>query len=1195
MSHPFRVTPFIGALCALATMACSGIDSGDPGIGPDSRLVISISPRTDSLAQGATRQMSAAISDGNAAARTAQLSWSSTTPSVASVSASGLVSAVAPGTARIIVRAGEAADSATIVVRANDEFQIEPNNISVPLGELVQLSVSSARTSAAFATSSVRWSTSDSTVATVNENGVVTTTGVGEATLTAVAGSASGSAAVSVKQNEIASIRITPANSSINAKTSEQLVATLVDANGRVLPGTVSNWSSSSPSTATVSSNGLVTGLVKGSVMITGRVGSKRGSATVNILDVPVATVTVSAPATTVSIGQTVQASATLKDADGNALTGRVISWQSSNPALATVNASGLVTGIAIGSFTLSAISDGKVGNLAMTVAAKPVASVTITPANGSAVVGQSAQLTANALDASGAPLAGKTFTWQSSDPSIATVSAAGLVTTLAVGTTTVSATTGGVTGTGTFTVTNVPVAVVGVQPSALQLTAGGTAQLAVTGTDAAGGSLGQRVAQWSSSNPTVATVSSSGVVTAVSKGAATVTATVDGVSGTASVSVAEPPPAPVASISVGLASASILVGQSTQATVTLWDADGNVLTGRSVSWSSTDPDLATVSTTGLVAALAAGSATIVASAEGQSGLASVTVMPSAPVPVATVSLSAPSTALTVGQTTQVTVVVRDVDGRVLGGRVVAWRSTNPGVASVNASGLVTAIANGSTTVEATSEGKTGTLGIAVSGGGPGPVATITLSASGTSLTVGQTMPVVATARDAAGTVVPNVSFSWSSSNSAVLGVSTGGVATAVAAGTAQVRATSGTTVGSLGMTVTAPAPPPPGPLAVVPGLSGFGVTTPAGRGGQVLRVTNLNDSGEGSLRAALSASGPRVVVFEVSGTITLASRISVSNPYLTVAGQTAPAPGISLRGSWISIRTHDVLIQHLRFRDTGDGLEILGPGGYNIVADHISSAFGRDENGSTWYDGVRDVTFSNFILNENLGSGALLVGDGTKNFLVVNTLFAHNQDRNPYFKGGTTGLMANSVVYNWGGNQAFYTADPEGSGASQVAAVGNLFLRGPSTPTGRPIQFYSSSKAGSKLYVAGNVDGRGMTPPADPWSLVKNDFGATGVATSPPVWPAGLSTQAPSTVYANVLAQAGAWPAARDAIDERIVGDVRNGTGRVATAVGTVPTLATTQRALAVPANPNGDDDGDGYTNLEEWLHAYARTAEGR
>ena len=121
------------------------------------------------------------------------------------------------------------------------------------------------------------------------------------------------------------------------------------------------------------------------------------------------------------------------------------------------------------------------------------------------------------------------------------------------------------------------------------------------------------------------------------------------------------------------------------------------------------------------------------------------------------------------------------------------------------------------------------------------------------------------------------------------------------------------------------------------------------------------------------------------------------------------------------------------------------------------------------------------------------------------------------------------------------------------------------------------------------------MTPPADPWSLVRNDFGATGVATAPPVWPAGLSAQAPSAVYAAVLAQAGAWPAARDAIDERIVGDVRNGTGRVATAVGSVPTLPATQRALAVPANPSGDDDGDGYTNLEEWLHAYARAAEGR
>ena len=482
-------------------------------------------------------------------------------------------------------------------------------------------------------------------------------------------------------------------------------------------------------------------------------------------------------------------------------------------------------------------------------------------------------------------------------------------------------------------------------------------------------------------------------------------------------------------------------------------------------------------------------------------------------------------------------------------------------------------------------------------------VTSVEVTPSSASIPVGDTTVLSATPRDARGNPVNGRVVTWSTSDTTIATVSPSGTVTARGVGSATIVAKSDGKSGSAALTVTAPTVPPPPAvtLPVVPGLVGFGTTTPAGRGGAVIRVTNLNDDGEGSLRAALTATGPRVVVFEISGTVTLSSKIAVTSPYVTVAGQTAPSPGITLKGAGISIRTNDVLIQHLRFRTgvtsagNNDGLEVLGPSGYNVVADHISASWSGDENGSTWYGGAHDITFSNAIFSENVGSGAVLVGDGTKNLAIVNTLFAHNQDRNPYFKGGTTGVMANSVIYNWGGNQAFYTADPDGSGSTQLSVVGNVFIRGPSTPAAWPIQVYASSKPGTRLYVADNVDGRGMTPPADPWSLVRNDFGSSAVSTSPPVWPAGLTASSPSTAYSAVLSQAGAWPAARDAVDERVVGDVRDGTGQVATSAGPWPSLPVTRRALALPENPNGDDDGDGYTNLEEWMHAMARAAEGR
>lgn len=410
-----------------------------------------------------------------------------------------------------------------------------------------------------------------------------------------------------------------------------------------------------------------------------------------------------------------------------------------------------------------------------------------------------------------------------------------------------------------------------------------------------------------------------------------------------------------------------------------------------------------------------------------------------------------------------------------------------------------------------------------------------------------------------------------------------------------------------------APPPPPSGPLQVVPGLIGFGTTTPAGRGGAVIRVTNLNDAGAGSLRDALGAAGARTIVFDLSGTITLTSgKIAVTNPFVTVAGQTAPAPGIQIKGNGISVRTHDVLIQHLHIRPgdgTGagnfDALEILGPNGYNVVADHLSLAWAMDENFSTWTDGAHDITLANSIVSEALNtsyapSQGVLLGDLTKNVAVITTLMAHNSERNPYFKGGVTGVAVNNVMYNWSGSVGIYHADPEGSGATQAAWVGNVGVRGPDANTSNFMRVYASAKAGTQLYIADNSDTRtnNGVPPSDPWSLVQNDAGAFVVASSAPVWPAGLVALSSTNAYQQVLSYSGAWAVARDAVDARVVENVDARTGAIISSqaqVGGWPVYAVNLRVFQLPANPNGDDDGDGYTNLEELLHTYARGAQGQ
>jgi len=216
----------------------------------------------------------------------------------------------------------------------------------------------------------------------------------------------------------------------------------------------VVTWATSNAAAATVSASGLVTGAAAGSATITATSEGQSGTAAVTVTNVPVASVTVSPATASVTVGATSQLTATAKDANGTALSGRVVTWATSNAAVATVSASGLVTGVAAGAATITATSEGQSGTSAMTVTNVPVASVTVSPASGSVTVGATVQLAAVTKDAAGNVLTGRTVTWSSSNTSVATVSGTGLVTGLTAGTATITATSEGVAGTAAITVT---------------------------------------------------------------------------------------------------------------------------------------------------------------------------------------------------------------------------------------------------------------------------------------------------------------------------------------------------------------------------------------------------------------------------------------------------------------------------------------------------------------------------------------------------------------------------------------------------------------------------------------------------------------------------------------------------------------------------------------------------------------------
>jgi hypothetical protein len=402
------------------------------------------------------------------------------------------------------------------------------------------------------------------------------------------------------------------------------------------------------------------------------------------------------------------------------------------------------------------------------------------------------------------------------------------------------------------------------------------------------------------------------------------------------------------------------------------------------------------------------------------------------------------------------------------------------------------------------------------------------------------------------------------------------------------------------------PSSPARSPLPVFPGAEGFGTATPAGRGGQVIKVTNLNDSGSGSLRAAIQARGPRIVVFEVSGYIKLAKDLKINHPFITIAGQTAPSPGISLRGAALRVRTHDVLVQHIRIRvgddprgpnpDNRDGFALDATGVYNVVLDHVSASWAIDENANTWYS-QHDVTISNCIISEGLSnslhpkgehSKGMLIGDKATNVTFIDNLLAHNKERNPLLKGSSSAIVMNNVIYNGGMSYLMYLNDDYASGPILASAVGNVFIDGPNTPSGaKAIYVTNKCQSGTEVYAADN---------ASTDNLFGYDTRFNPRVSSPPIWLSSLTVRLSSTVESWVEAHAGARPADRDAVDTRVVNEVKTRTGHIIDSqkeVGGWPSLATNHRTFNIPPHPNGDDDGDGYSNIEEVLQEMARGVE--
>lgn len=386
--------------------------------------------------------------------------------------------------------------------------------------------------------------------------------------------------------------------------------------------------------------------------------------------------------------------------------------------------------------------------------------------------------------------------------------------------------------------------------------------------------------------------------------------------------------------------------------------------------------------------------------------------------------------------------------------------------------------------------------------------------------------------------------------------------------------------------------------IPAFPGAEGFGAMAVGGRGGKVIFVTNLNDRGPGSFREACMTKGPRVVVFRVGGLITLESPLRVTEPYITIAGQTAPGDGICLRSELFSIEAHDVVVRFLRARlgdltrMEDDSLHLYTPS-RNVIVDHCSASWSIDETLSATGD-IGNVTIQWCLIAESLnhsyhkkgehGYGSLVHATG--GLTLHHNLWAHHTERSPrlgdnnYKPPSPTFDVRNNVMYNWGKMCSGLT-----DGDIKVNYVNNYLRPGPSSSDRKPIVLRTDTATEKvRYYISGNfVEGRpeltannsDMFEPLE----VNGRKLFTIVKTPYPVAP--VRTQSPKEAYEAVLESVGAVVPVRDAVDARIIADVRDRTGKLIdsqTEVGGWPAYRS--------GTPPRDSDNDGVPDFWETAH---------
>jgi uncharacterized protein YjdB len=917
--------------------------------GPNSQGITDIvmTPDTLNLAIGDTATVQAqpvTASGSHVSGQT--LFWSTSDPTIATVTQTGKVTAVAVGAVNIDASTAGVSPThpARVVVVSVPVAKVivAPPSVTLRVGDAFEFTDTTKDASGNVLTGRpVVWSSSDTAIAPVDQAGLVLAKAIGTVTITASSGKASGTGSVTVSLVPVKKIVIAPSNPSVIVHDSTQLSAITQDSAGNVLTGRVITWSSSNSAISTVDANGVVTGVKVGVDTITATSGSATASVPFSVQAVPINAVVISPQSSNLLVGQQQTLTAEVTDNSGNPIAGSTVTFASGTPGVATVTATGpltaTVTAIGSGQATITGTSGTKSGTATINVAIVPVASVTVTPTPDTVTLGGTVQLTATLKDSAGNTLTGRTVTWASLNAGVLTVSATGLVTSVAVGTAGISATSGGKTGLAEVTVNQVPVGSVTITPQNDTVSVGAPKQLAVTVVDANGHTITNPAVTWSSTNNGIAIVSSTGLVQGVSTGTAQIIAASGGKADTNTTLVV---PASVATVNVSIGSSTIAVGGTTVVTATSKDGTGNVLPGRSVTWSSGGTGTASVSAGGVDPTTQLDTATVTGVAIGGpvsiTATSSTNVQGSAQVTVATainhINLSPNQFTINTHATRAVTATAFDVGNHAISGVVFTWTTKSSGaIASVDPTGLVTGIGPGSDSVYASAQGITGGAGVTVN---QVPAATVILVPGSSTMPNNSSLQLGDTVKDAAGDTLLNRTVTWKSSDNTIATVSATGL---VQPGTASpdtgmvtITATSGSANGTATVHV------------VYPTVTNVSVTPSP----DTIYATSPNN-GPVSLTATTTPAGVPVAWSNSNTAVATVSGTGVVTPTGTAAG-TATITATSPPGGTATGTATVVVLGHIQTVTANPGTTILSASGTiqpttTTVTAQLTDSFGTD------------------------------------------------------------------------------------------------------------------------------------------------------------------------------------------------------------------------------------------------------------